>query len=82
MVPAMRQQCGSRRLAAVQRHLTAAASAAPAGIDPLPLSGQIALVTGGGRGIGRAISAVLAARGAKVAVVYRSDAAAAEEAAA
>lgn len=43
------------------------------------LSGKAALVTGGSRGIGRAISLALAAHGAKVAVNYASNAAAAEE---
>jgi 3-oxoacyl-[acyl-carrier protein] reductase len=48
---------------------------------PLDLDGKTALVTGGGKGIGLAISRALAAMGAKVVVNYRSDKVAAEEAA-
>jgi NAD(P)-dependent dehydrogenase (short-subunit alcohol dehydrogenase family) len=47
-----------------------------------PLAGRTAIVTGGSRGIGRAITVALARDGAAVAVTYRRDAAAAEELAA
>jgi 3-oxoacyl-[acyl-carrier protein] reductase len=46
------------------------------------LDGKTALVTGGGKGIGRAISQALAEMGARVVVNYRSDKVAAEETAA
>ena len=44
-----------------------------------PLANKIAIVTGGSRGIGRAIALELASEGASVVVNYRSNAEAAEE---
>ena len=43
------------------------------------LAGQVAIVTGGSRGIGRAIAVELAARGCDIAFTYKANAAAAAE---
>jgi 3-oxoacyl-[acyl-carrier protein] reductase len=45
----------------------------------IDLSGQVALVTGGSRGIGRAVCELLARAGARVAVSFRADSTAADE---
>src|SRR5258707_10391838 len=45
----------------------------------LSLAGKVALVSGGSRGIGRATATQLAQAGAKVAIGYRGDEAAARE---
>jgi len=44
-----------------------------------PLAGKVAIVTGGSRGIGRAIALTLAERGADVAIVFAGNVAAADE---
>jgi NAD(P)-dependent dehydrogenase (short-subunit alcohol dehydrogenase family) len=45
----------------------------------MPLEGKLALVTGGSRGIGRGIALVLAGKGARVAIHYYKNEAAARE---
>jgi NAD(P)-dependent dehydrogenase (short-subunit alcohol dehydrogenase family) len=42
-------------------------------IQPENLSGQVAVVIGGGRGLGRVFARALAASGASVAVIARSE---------
>ena len=49
------------------------------GRDPFRLDGQVAVVTAGGRGLGRAIALALAVAGADVWLSYRESAAAAQE---
>ena len=51
-------------------------------MDDLTLTGRVAVVTGGSRGIGRAIAVAFAQRGADVAICYREREDAAEETAA
>jgi 3-oxoacyl-[acyl-carrier protein] reductase len=48
-------------------------------MENLALASQVALVTGGSRGIGRAVTVALAAQGCRVVFCYRSDQAAAED---
>ena len=44
-----------------------------------PLSGKVAIITGGSKGIGAATAAQLVSKGASVVVTYSSDAASAEK---
>ena len=70
-------------LAAPKKHSSDAASrirraarnraVSEVGVDPLPLQGKLAIVTGGGRGIGAAVAKALAQRGCRVLITYRSN---------
>ena len=70
-------------LAAPKKHSSDAASrirraarnraSSEVGVDPLPLQGKLAIVTGGGRGIGAAVAKALAQRGCRVLITYRSN---------
>ena len=69
-------------LAAPKQHSDAASrirraarnrAASDVGVDPLPLQGKLAIVTGGGRGIGAAVARALAQRGCRVLITYRSN---------
>ena len=70
-------------LAAPKKHSSDAASrirraarnraSSEVGVDPLPLQGKLAIVTGGGRGIGAAVARALAQRGCRVLITYRSN---------
>lgn len=51
-------------------------------VPPMNVEGRVALVTGGGRRVGRALSLALAEEGADVAIHYHASAGAAEEVAA
>jgi 3-oxoacyl-[acyl-carrier protein] reductase len=63
----------------VRRTGEARSTGAPADLARIDLSGQAALVTGGSRGIGRAVVEALAGAGASVVFSYRTQAAAARE---
>ena len=74
---AIMAQPGTGRRAARRRRPRRARARAPGGPRMIDLTGKSALVTGGSRGIGKAIGLRLATQGADVAFSYKGNAAAA-----